>query len=135
MIETKVSNDIAKQLTDIYELDEVWHTNKMTHDEAIKYHQECLNNGNIVVYLKDGIVVGYYERYIIGRTCVLYNVFIKPDYRRGFVWKELYRHFFNTMPKHISKVIGEKQKIDGKLVSKFITKGRINKEVVQHGVN
>jgi hypothetical protein len=115
---------IAEQLTEIYFKEEWWHTTKMSYEEAIKYHQEHLDNGDIVCYIDNYEVLGYYERYFIGNSCKLYNMFIKKDLRRSKVFFNLYRHFFNTMPKNIDKIIGDNQKLGGKFVERIITKER-----------
>jgi hypothetical protein len=115
---------IVEQLVAIYEKDEWWHVTRMSHDEAILYHRIRLDNGKIVVYLDKGEVLGYYEREIRGNECYLLNVFIKSNARRGEVWKFLYKYFFATLPKGVTKVSGDKQKIGGKHIERIITKER-----------
>jgi hypothetical protein len=115
---------IAEQLTEIYFKEEFWHTTRMSYEQALNYHQEHLDSGDIVCYIDNGEVLGYYERYIIRDSCKLYNMFIKKDLRCGKVFFSLYRHFFDTMPKNITKIIGDNQKLSGKFVERIITKER-----------
>jgi hypothetical protein len=101
---------VAEQLTEIYE-DEPWHNPRMDYQNALKYHTEQYDKGNIHVYEENGEILGYYERYIIGDTCFLHNVYVKKEHRRGKVFRELYKHFFQTLPLNIKKIVGEKQKV------------------------
>ena len=117
---------IAEQLTEIYFKEEWWHSPRLTLGEALKYHQDKLDSGNIVCYLDNGEVLGYYERFINGDTCTLANIYIKKEVRQGKIFKELYRHFFKTLPLNIVKIVGTKQKIHGKFIERIITKERRN---------
>lgn len=112
--------DIATQLTNIYFTDETWHNSRMTYENAFQYHKTRFEHGYIHVYEENGEVLGYYERYIRDNTCILYNVWVKESERKGKVFKELYRHFFMTMPKNITEVIGEKVKLGGKFRKRII---------------
>jgi hypothetical protein len=105
---------IPAQLVDIYFNEEWWHKNRMTYLQAFDYHKTRYENGTIYTYEEKGEVLGYYERYIQGNTCILYNIWIKESLRRGRVFKELYRHFFATLPIQIDTIVGEKQKLGGK---------------------
>jgi hypothetical protein len=115
---------IPQQLTEIYNNEEWWHTTRMSYSDALRYHDDRHKKGFIHVYEENGEVLGYYERYIIGDTCFLHNVYIRPEHRRGKVFKSLYRHFFDTMPEGVIKIVGTKQKIDGKLTERFIKGAR-----------
>ena len=123
ILETK---PIVEQLVDIYEKYENWHEYKMPYNEAIDYHQFHLDKGNIEVYEENGIVLGYYQRYLTGDTCYLTNIYIVDGFRNGKVFKVLYHRFFNTMPKNITKVVGtsHSHKFGGKLFTRVITKER-----------
>lgn len=114
--------DIVQQLVEIYEKYEWWSKDKMSFEAAIRYHKKRLDNGDIYVYEENGEVLGYYERYITGDTVLLHNLFIKEGHRRGKVFKELYRHFFQTLPLGIKYITGTKQKIGGKF-QKVLIKG------------
>ena len=113
---------IAQQLTRIYFDQETWHTHRMTYDSALRYHKTRYENGDIHTYEEDGEVIAYFERYFVRNTCILYNVWVRSDKRQGKVFKSLYRHFFKTMPKNITEIVGNKQKLGGKLVKEVINK-------------
>jgi hypothetical protein len=115
---------IVWQLCEIYWNSETWHKTRLSYDEMIKYHEDRLLDGRIVVYLDNDEVLGYYEREINGDKCFLKNVFIKEGMRRGIVWRQLYKHFLRTMPLGVTKVVGYKQKIGGKYIERIITKER-----------
>lgn len=114
----------AEQLTQIYFDKEWWHDYKMPYEEALNYHQWQLENNFIHTYSEEGIVLGYYQRYFVDNTCYLVNIYIDEQYRHGKVFKELYKHFFNTLPKNITQVVGTSQKLGGKLFTRLITKER-----------
>lgn len=118
---------IPEQLTEIYFNHENWHESKMEYDEAYRYHSNRYHNGSIHVYEEDGEVLGYYERYFIYSTCFLHNVWVKDGHRHSKVFKTLYRHFFDTMPENITRIVGEKQKIGGKVVERIIRRSRYGK--------
>jgi len=111
---------IPEQLTKIYYEEEFWHTVRMTYPEAINYHESKYKNGDIQVYIENGEILGYYERYLLWNCCILYNTWIKKDCRRGRVFVELKRRFFDTLPSNINVILGEKQKLGGKVVKAII---------------
>lgn len=111
---------LAEQLTDIYYKEEYWHKSRLSFADALEYHKKRLENGDIYTYEENGEVLGYYERYFKDDICFLYNVWVNQEYRKGKVFKELYKHFFETMPKHIKYIEGEKQKLGGKLMKEKI---------------
>ena len=123
-----LEKNIVEQLVDIYEKEETWHTSRMTHEEAIQYHKERYDKGDIEVYVENGEVLGYYERYILWNVCILYNAWIRKDQRWGKAYRELRRRFFSTLPKNVESIIGEKQKLGGKLMKAVIRRNR-------HGFN
>ena len=110
---------IPEQLHDIY-LKETWHKTRMSELDSLNYHKTRYENGSIYTYVEGGKVLGYYERYCIGDVCYLYNVWVNEDCRRGKVFRELYRHFFRTLPLNILEIKGEKQKLGGKLVTEKV---------------
>lgn len=113
---------ILDQLLDIYYNDEWWCKNKMSYDEAVKYHYDRLQSGNIQVYQENGEVLGYYERYFKENTCILFNVYVKKEYRNRGVFKAMRKQFFLTMPSNITTIKGEKQKLGGKIMSANLKK-------------
>lgn len=112
---------IIEQLYDIYK-QTPWQNQEIPHDKVISYYQEMLDKNLIYIINIDGELLGYYERWFIEDTCFLVNVYSTSKQ----VFKQLYRHFFNTMPKNINYVQGEKQKIGGKMVKEVITNARRN---------
>jgi hypothetical protein len=109
-----ITQSIEEQLTDIYFRDEWWHTARMSYEVALEYHRKRVDNGSIHTYEENGEVLGYYERYFKDDICILFNVWVKDGHRKGKVFRELYRHFFSTMPSGIDYISGEKQKVGGK---------------------
>lgn len=53
--------NIIEQLVDIYLNKETWHKTKMSYEDAYKYHQTMFDRGNIIIWEKQGIVLGYVE--------------------------------------------------------------------------
>lgn len=100
--------NIVEQLVEIYHR-EYWHKFRMDDRSALIYHAERIANGNIYVYEENGIVLGYYERYLVGDTCFLWNI-----YSNG-CFKKLYKEFMDTLPSNIKYIVGEKQKLGGKI--------------------
>lgn len=118
---------IPEQLVDIYEKYEPWHDTRMQYKQAFNYHKSHYENGDIQVYqAEDGEVLGYFERYFLWNTCILYNAWIKKDRRRGKVFIELKKRFFETLPERINIITGEKQKLGGKMQKVLISHWRKN---------
>jgi hypothetical protein len=107
------TQSIPEQLTEIYFKNEPWHVFKMSYQEALDYHTRGYNNGDIHIYEDNGEVLGYYERHCVFNVCFLDNIYIKDGHRKGRVFHNLYRHFFATLPKNITHIMGEKQKTNG----------------------
>lgn len=66
--------NIIEQLSFIYLHLETWHKNKLSEVEANLYHERLLLQGNILTYVREGVLVGYLEFYRInfeqlGRVC------------------------------------------------------------------
>jgi hypothetical protein len=112
--------EIAEQLTEIYFTKENWHKTRMNGAEALKYHYEEYAKGNIHIYEEEGQILGYYQRFFKGDTCILFNVWVAEGHRKGKVFRELYKHFFGTMPLNIKYITGEKVKLGGKVMTAFI---------------
>ena len=118
---------VPQQLTEIYERYEHWHKTRMPYKKAFEYHRKRYHDGSIQVYQDEqGEVLGYFERYFLWNTCVLYNAWIKKGKRRGKVFKELYKRFFDILPKNTEIIMGEKQKLNGKMQRVLISKWRKN---------
>ena len=115
---------IPQQLTEIYKLEEDWHLTRMTDEVAFQYHRKRYDRGNIQVYHENDEVLGYYERYIVGDICYLYNTWIKKDHRCGKVFRELYKRFFKTMPNEVTKVMGQRHKFNSRIETALISKWR-----------
>lgn len=75
--------NLAEQLTEIYEKHETWHSNKLSHEDAIKYHQTILDSGNCITVSDGEILVGYCEYYLSHGVCYIQNLFIRKEYRLG----------------------------------------------------
>ena len=101
--------DIVQQLVYIYDHFEYWHAIRMPYDEAIDYHRRALEDGSIHVHVVNGEVLGYYQREFLGHECFLMNVFA---FDRD-TFKAMKKHFFETMPEHITCIVGEKQRLGG----------------------
>ena len=112
------NDDIINFLVDIYHSDEEWwHNEKMSKEDSFEYFKCMINKGRIIYLIEDGIMLGYLESWRInyeqmgklichapfsscvqdvenGFICYLSNIWIKPSERRGKVFKELKRLFF-----------------------------------------
>ena len=117
---------IPEQLTDIYYKHEHWHAFKLPYNQAIRYHEKRIKNGEMQVYLENGEVLGYYERHFVYNVCFLDNAWIKKECRRGKVFRELYKKFWNTLPEHITHIFGEHEET-------VFRKVKINKCRRNHG--
>jgi len=127
----------VEQLVDIYFRDEWWHSFKMPYPEAINYHYQMLMQGNIKTIEDLGIVLGYYEVWLInkeqlnriilhkpfdarkedvssGDIAYLSNLWIDKSFRKGRVFRELYAKFFEQVNK-CQMVVGEEQPRKGRL--------------------
>ena len=117
-----IEESVVRQLVEIYFFKEHWHKTRMSVEDAFKYHSERLKSGAIYIYEEGGEVLGYYERYFKDNICTLFNLYVKEGFRRGRVIKELYKHFFGTLPKNIDRINGERQKLGGKWISFKVNK-------------
>lgn len=113
----EIYENIILQLVNIYNEHEWWHKEKMSYEDAYKYHAHQFKNGNIFVYMKDEKVVGYCEYWrcdfrqwgrIVchapfspleenvtrGDVCVVANVWIDENYRKSEVVKSMEKEFF-----------------------------------------
>jgi hypothetical protein len=106
---------IVEQLTDIYDKYEDWHITKLSREQALRYHENALNRGDIYVYEENKEVLGYYERHFVYNVCFLDNIWVRPCLRKGEIFKKLHKHFFETMPLNITCVLGERHKRGGRI--------------------
>lgn len=124
-----VDMTLAEQLTEVYLKYETWHKEKISKEEADKYHARLLSTGNIITVEKEGQLLGYVEfwrlsyeqfgRIIAGEPFSAYcedvqsghiayvaNTYILPEYRRGGVYRMLRDRFFEAN-KHCTHFVGE----------------------------
>lgn len=111
---------LIDDLTEIYLNYETWHTRKLSYEEAHSYYGVCTGKNRILArYLpgEEKKVVGYVESWRInyeqfgrilcrlpfdigienitdGNICYVEGTWIHPDYRRGYVYKDLVSEFF-----------------------------------------
>ncbi len=114
---------IPEQLTDIYFRHEHWHAFKMPYKQAIRYHDKRVKSGEILVYLENSEVLGYCERHFVYNVCFLDNAWIKNTERRGKVFKELHKQFYETLPENITHIMGHR---NNKLEKVKISKWRLS---------
>lgn len=107
---------VVEQLLDIYSL-ETWHDTRMPYLDALAYHDILLENGAITVAMENTMVLGYIEVWKInfeqlgrimcgenfsaihediynGNIAFLANMWIRPEFRLGWVIKYLRLKFF-----------------------------------------
>lgn len=106
---------IIEQINKIYQ--DILPKNKimLSHDEAIKYFERLMMNGNIITYIVDGELQGFLEFWKIsneqfgrlccnitlehnedllhGNICLITRMYIKPDLRNGETFLYLGRTF------------------------------------------
>jgi hypothetical protein len=110
---------LVSQLTEVYLTKEYWHENKLSKEEADKYHERLLSNGNIITVQDGDILLGYGEFWRItfeqfgrlichepfsafiedvvsGHICYLANVWVHEDYRTKGVLKQMRNRFFEV---------------------------------------
>jgi GTP-sensing pleiotropic transcriptional regulator CodY len=127
----------VEQLCDIYYKYEYWHNNKMPYPEAVNYHRQMLLQGNIKIVEDLGVVLGYYQVYLInkeqlnrlvlhknfderkedilnGNIAYVANLWIDKSFRKGYVFREI-RAKFLEQTKHCSMICGEEQPRKGRL--------------------
>ena len=103
---------IAEQLTYIYLNCETWHKTKLSEHEANLYHERLLMQGNILTYVREGVLLGYLEYWRInteqlgriicnipiltdiedinnGPIAYINSMYIDPDYRNGEAFEML----------------------------------------------
>lgn len=110
---------IVDQLTEIYLHEEDWHKEKLSKEEADRYHEVMLSNGNIITVSDGDILCGYVEYWRVsfeqfgriicgepfssihenvqnGQIAYLANTYIRPEYRHGKVYKLLRARFLEV---------------------------------------
>jgi len=90
---------LAEQLTKIYLECEDWHERKLSEEEANRYHETILRNGNCITVEDKGNLVGYCEYYVNHGICYIKNLFIRRDYRNGKVIRMMKRRLFEIIGK------------------------------------
>jgi len=112
-----LNKTIAQQLVDIYYQYETWHTDKLTYEQVLVYHQTMLDKNAIITYQQEGIVLGYFEVWFLtfeqfgrlvahapfnqsdediskGNLAYVANTWIHPNFRQGAIYKVLRNRFF-----------------------------------------
>ena len=148
---------IAEQLTDIYFEYETWHGEKLSYDSALNYHTKLYNQGNIQIYEKDGIVLGYFEVWFInfeqfgrlvchipfpamdedvisGKLAFVANTWIHPDFRSGVIYKLLRNRFFK-MSHHADYYCGSALRKKTQPIKVFKVKDLVNKLYTKGEIN
>jgi hypothetical protein len=96
---------------------EHWHTKKLSVDEADKYHERLMLNGNILTYIIEGELIGYLEFWLIsfeqlgrlvcnqavfcdenlldGNIALINNMWIKEDERGALAFEVLAAQFLS----------------------------------------
>lgn len=59
---------IVEQLTQVYLTKEKWHKRYLSEEEANKYHERLIMQGNIITYVDNGELIGYLEFWRINYT-------------------------------------------------------------------
>ena len=108
---------LSELLTDCYLTQQPWQEFFMPREDAIQYFEAMIRRGNIIAYHDQNKLLGYVEFWHInfeqfgrlvakapfftleedtehGNLCFVANVWIKPDFRRGMVFKALELLFF-----------------------------------------
>lgn len=111
--------DIIEQLLQFYydPEKEFWHSERMSRISAYKYYEKLLHDGNIITISDNDILCGYCEMYRLsyeqfgriicgepfsavqenvlnGQIAYVANTYIRPEYRRGQVYRMLRERFF-----------------------------------------
>lgn len=108
---------LSELLENCYRTEQPWQEQLMSKEDAISYFEAMIKRGNIISLQDNGILLGYVEVWRInfeqfgrlvckapfytleesteyGPICFVANVWIKPDFRRGMVFKALEAIFF-----------------------------------------
>lgn len=107
---------LVQQLVDIY-YEEEWHKERLSRQEAFKYHDKLLSSGNIITVSDRNILCGYVEYWRLtyeqfgriisrepfsamhedvqtGQVAYVANTYIKTEYRRTTCSTQLRDRFF-----------------------------------------
>lgn len=110
--------NLTDQLWELYE-QETWHKTRLAKEECDAYHSQLLDQGNIITVRDGDILAGYvefwrinYEQFgriicgeglsairedvVHGYIAYVANTFIRPEYRKGEVYKMLRDRFFEA---------------------------------------
>ena len=146
---------IIDQLVRIYETEEPWHTTRMSHEEAVKYHQKLYDDGCIIVYHELGVVLGYIEVWRLsfeqlgrcvcrhpfsayledvksGNIAYVANVWVDEKFRRGSVMKMI-KHLFFAAHHDAEYFVGEALRKKTQPVKAF-KRDELRSEFVTKGV-
>lgn len=107
--------DIILQIVNIYENILIKQQIMLSHEEAIEYFERLMMNGNIIIYIVNGELLGFLEFWKItneqfGRICcnltlthdenltdgniaLITRMYIVPDFRNGDVFINLGKNF------------------------------------------
>lgn len=109
--------NLPELLADCYLKDQPWQDFYMPRNDAIGYFLKMIDRGNIIAIQDSDELLGYVEAWKInfeqfgriickapfwtyeenttdGNICYLANIWIKPDFRRGMVFKSIETLFF-----------------------------------------
>src|SRR6266705_2313492 len=112
-----MTEKIIQQLVEIYQRFEWWHKERLTKEQAEKYHEILLSKNRIILCIHDSVVLGYVESWRVnfeqlgrlicherfcaetedfetGPICYVANTFIRPEWRDTYVYKYLRSEFF-----------------------------------------
>ena len=110
---------LIDQLWEFYEKHEWWQETRRSKEEIDHYHSTLIQQGNIITCSDGDILCGYVEAWRVsyeqfgriicgepfsalhenilnGQIAYLANTYIRPEYRRGEVYKMLRNRFFEA---------------------------------------
>lgn len=128
---------IVGQLNKIYFEEEWWQSHKETLAGITNYHQTMIDKQNLICYVENGEILGYYEIWKVnwkqlksilknktfiapfedtlsGNICYLANLWVKKDCRKNYVFKKLKR-IFNIHTESCDYFVGNETKNNNRL--------------------
>ena len=109
--------NIIESIVEIYEKILPKNATMLAHEEAVKYFERLMMNGNIITYVKDGELLGFLEAWrctpeIFGKVCLglpvshdtdllsgdialITRMWITPDLRNGEAFIKIGREFLS----------------------------------------